>query len=70
MRIYASSPGSPIAGDKGGRYATFFFVNGPYNPNTHTTSQITSASSTQFCRQCHFSFSNEAHNVNTIKTLF
>ncbi len=70
MNMYASSPGSPIAGDEGGRYATFFFVNGPYNPNTHTVSQITSSSSTQFCRQCHFSLSNEAHNANTIKTLF
>jgi hypothetical protein len=71
MNMYASSPGSPIAGDGGsGRYATFFFVNGPYNPNIHTTGQIASPSSAQFCRQCHFRFSNEANNVNTIRTLF
>jgi hypothetical protein len=71
MSTYASSPVSPIAGDGGsGRYETFFFVNGPYNPNTHSTGQITSASSAQFCRQCHFRFSNEANNVNTIRTLF
>ena len=71
MNMYASSPDSPIAGDGGtGTYATFFFVNGPYNPNTHTTDQITSSSGAQFCRQCHFRFSNEANNTNTVRTLF
>jgi hypothetical protein len=71
MNLYSSSPKSPIAGDQGaGKYATFFFVNGPYNPNAHITGQITSSSSAQFCRQCHFRFSNEANNVNTIRTLF
>jgi hypothetical protein len=37
MTVYTSSAASPIANDGGGKwYATFFFVNGPYNPNLHT----------------------------------
>ena len=34
MTVYTSSKNSPIAGDGGGNfYATYFFINGPYNPN-------------------------------------
>ena len=34
MTVYTSSAASQIAGDGGGKYyATFFFINGPYNPN-------------------------------------
>ena len=34
MTVYTSSTSSPIVGDGGGKYyATYFFVNGPYNPN-------------------------------------
>jgi len=37
MTVYTSSANSPIAADGGGKfYATFFFVNGPYNPNVDT----------------------------------
>ena len=34
MNIYAASATSPIAGSATGTYATYFFVNGPYNVNT------------------------------------
>ncbi len=71
MTVYSSRVASPIAGDGGGRfYATFFFVNGPYNPNLQTYAQTTAPSTTQFCRQCHFGEANEANNTNNITTTF
>jgi hypothetical protein len=71
MTVYTSSTNSPIAGDGGGKYyATYFFVNGPYNPNLQTYSGNAAPSTTQFCRQCHFGEANEANNTNTIKTQF
>jgi hypothetical protein len=71
MTVYTSSKNSPIAGDGGGKYyATFFFINGPYNPNINTVANTNAPSTTQFCRQCHFGESNEANNTNTIKTVF
>jgi len=73
MTVYTSSTSSPIAGDGGGKYyATFFFVNGPYNPNVDTvgTKGLLAPSTTQFCRQCHFGEANEANNTMNIKTLF
>jgi hypothetical protein len=71
MTVYTSSTASPIAGDGGGKfYATYFFVNGPYNPNLQTNNGYTAPSTTQFCRQCHFGEANEANNTNTIKTQF
>jgi hypothetical protein len=72
MTVYTSSAASPIVGDGGGKfYATYFFINGPYNPNLQgklTSGQA--ASTTQFCRQCHFGESNEANNTNTVPTVF
>jgi len=71
MTVYASTAASPIAGDGGGKfYATYFFVNGPYNPNVQTYANNVAPSTTQFCRQCHFAEANEANNTNTIKTVF
>jgi len=71
MTVYTSSAASPIANDGGGKYyATYFFVNGPYNPNLQTYSATSAPSTTQFCRQCHFGESNEANNTNTIPTVF
>jgi hypothetical protein len=72
MTVYTSSAASPIAGDTGGKYyATFFFVNGPYNPNiTPDPKGLTAPSTTQFCRQCHFGEANEANNTNGITTQF
>jgi hypothetical protein len=72
MTVYTSSAASPIVNDGGGKYyATFFFINGPYNPNLQgklTAGQA--ASTTQFCRQCHFGEANEANNTNNIPTVF
>jgi len=71
MTVYAASTASPIAGQTTGYYATYFFVNGPYNPNLQgklTAGQA--ASTTQFCRQCHFGEANEANNTNNIPTVF
>jgi len=72
MTVYASTANSPIVGDGGGKfYATYFFINGPYNPNLQgKIAQNQAASTTQFCRQCHFSEANEANNTNNIPTVF
>jgi hypothetical protein len=71
MTVYTSTAKSPIANDGGGKfYATYFFVNGPYNPNLQTYAQASAPSTTQFCRQCHFGEANEANNTNTITTQF
>jgi len=65
MSVYASRPGDPIVGDDSGRlYTTFFFVNGPYNPNGGSNVNYSPTSSMQFCRQCHFDLSNEGHNTD------
>ena len=63
----------------GGTYQTFFFVNSPYNPAANTivkgaggslTGQA--ASTTQFCRQCHFGDANESYGAvrGSIPTVF
>jgi hypothetical protein len=71
MTVYTSSAASPVAGDGGGKYYnTFFFINGPYNPNINNVANTNAPSSTQFCRQCHFGESNEANNTNNITTVF
>jgi len=71
MTVYASSAASPIANDGGGKfYATYFFVNGPYNPNVNNIANTNAPSTTQFCRQCHFGEANEANNTNNITTVF
>ena len=71
MTVYTSSTASPIAADGGGKYyATFFFVNGPYNPNIDNVANTNAPSTTQFCRQCHFGEANEANNTNNIPTVF
>jgi hypothetical protein len=71
MTVYAASAKSTIAGNSKGYYATFFFVNGPYNPNiTPDPTGKTAPSTTQFCRQCHFGEANEANNTNNITTQF
>ncbi len=71
MTVYTSSAASPIASDGGGKYyATYFFINGPYNPNINNVANTNAPSTTQFCRQCHFGESNEANNTNNITTVF
>ena len=69
--VYASGASSPIAGDGGGKfYATFFFVNGPYNPKVDKLANQDATSSAQFCRQCHFNDANEGNNSNHVPTAF
>jgi len=71
MTVYTSTKSSQIVNDGGGKYyATFFFVNGPYNPNIASLNSAQAPSTTQFCRQCHFGEANEANNTNTITTQF
>jgi hypothetical protein len=72
MTVYTSSTASPIVADGGGKYyATYFFVNGPYNMNQAGDPTGKAApSTTQFCRQCHFGEANEANNTNNIPTKF
>ena len=71
MTVYTSTAASPIAGDGGGKfYATYFFVNGPYDPNINNVANTNAPSTTQFCRQCHFGESNEGNNTNNITTVF
>ena len=64
MDVYTATSSSPIAGQTTGFYATYFFINGPYNPNVNivSTAYKSAPSTTQFCRQCHFGESNEANN--------
>jgi hypothetical protein len=70
MNVYSVvGAGNPIAGNAVGTYAKYFFINGPYNPNTVNIPLGTAASTTQFCRQCHFGESNEA-NGGTLPTTF
>jgi hypothetical protein len=64
MNIFAASANNKIAGSATGTYATYFFVNGPYNVNDVATHPASANSTTQFCRQCHFGESNEANGGN------
>ena len=71
MTVYTSTTASQIKNDGGGKwYATYFFVNGPYNPNLQTYGRTSAPSTVQFCRQCHFGESNEANNTTKITTQF
>jgi len=71
MTVYTSTSASQIQNDGGGKYyATFFFINGPYNPNLQTYASNAAPSTTEFCRQCHFGEANEANNTMNIKAQF
>jgi len=69
MNVYLSSSTAPIAGNAAGSYATYFFVNAPYNPGA-PWGPADAPSTTQFCRQCHFGVANEAFGVNNVGTAF
>ena len=70
MNVYSVvGAGNPIAGNATGTYAKYFFINAPYNPDTVSIPLGSAASTTQFCRQCHFGESNEA-NGGTLPTAF
>ena len=71
MASYSSTATTPIAGDGGGQtYSTYFFANGPYNPEFDTVPTPRAASTAQFCRQCHLSLANEGNNTLNIRTAF
>ena len=53
-----------------GVYPTYFFVNSPYNPNQPSYTPYKAPSTTQFCRQCHYTESNEYAGVNGVTTSF
>lgn len=72
MYVYTAPAGkqtsAAIVG--GGLYPTYFFINSPYNPGAGNNNPALAASTTQFCRQCHFGESNESAGINTVKTQF
>jgi len=70
MTVYTATASSQIQGNSSGWYATYFFVNGPYNPNLQTYANNKAPSTTEFCRQCHFGESNEANNTENILAQF
>jgi hypothetical protein len=72
MNVYTSTTKSQIQKDNGGKYyATYFFINGPYNPNIQRAdNNLNAPSTTQFCRQCHFGEANEANNQFGVTTVF
>lgn len=53
-----------------GNYPTYFFINSPYNPGAGNNASNMAVSTTQFCRQCHFTESNEYAGITTVKTQF
>jgi len=57
--------GTPTAGV----FKKYFFINGPYDPGA-AWDPTHAPSTTQFCRQCHFSFSNEYYGINTVYTAY
>jgi nitrate/TMAO reductase-like tetraheme cytochrome c subunit len=70
MNVFAAGRGlSAIQGSTSGTYATYFFVNAPYNPGAAWT-PTAAPSTTQFCRQCHFGVANEAYGVTAVTTAF
>lgn len=69
MNVYRISSSTPIAKQTSGTVATYFFVKGPYNPGAPWTPTF-APSTTQFCRQCHFSHANENYGVVGVGTAF
>ena len=69
MYVYAAPAGKQVGSAiAGGKYPTYFFINGPYNPGAGNTNPTKAASTTQFCRQCHTGESNEAAGVMNVST--
>ncbi|HVN21084.1 MAG TPA: hypothetical protein VMU05_20020 [Dongiaceae bacterium] len=72
MYVYVAPAGKQAASAivAGGTYPTYFFINSPYNPGAGNGNPATAASTTQFCRQCHFGEANESFGINTVTTQF
>jgi hypothetical protein len=72
MYIASANADAPINGLTSGKYPSYWFIAAPYNPGSNPTPQKAS-STTQFCRQCHYSGaggSNEASGITTVTTAF
>jgi hypothetical protein len=70
MNVYdAPATGLGAINGAAGTYATYFFVNAPYNPGAKWT-PTAAPSTTQFCRQCHFGEANEAFGVTGVTTAY
>ncbi len=71
MNVFSASGSAlgKIQGNAKGTYATYFFVNAPYNPGAAWT-PTAAPSTTQFCRQCHFGVANEAFGITSVTTAF
>jgi hypothetical protein len=70
MNVYSAGKGlAAVQGNTSGTYATYFFVNAPYNAGSKWT-PTAAPSTTQFCRQCHFGEANEAFGVTGVTTAF
>ncbi len=66
MNVFSVTNGKNT-GLPSGKYATMFFINGPYNPASGTTGSNQTA---QFCRQCHGGEANESNGSYNIPTTF
>jgi hypothetical protein len=66
MNVVSVKAGATNTGLAAGSYATMFFLRGPYNPASGTSSSNQTA---QFCRQCHGAEANEM-NGSTAGTTF
>jgi hypothetical protein len=72
MYIATANADAPINKLAAGTYPSYFFIAAPYNPGSNPDPQHAS-STTQFCRQCHYSGaggSNEASGITTVTTAF
>ncbi|MGH9641271.1 MAG: hypothetical protein ACRD3Q_02475 [Terriglobales bacterium] len=69
MNVYRISSSTPIGSQTSGTVPTYFFVKGPYNPGAAWT-PTQAPSTTQFCRQCHYSHANENYGVVAVTTAF
>jgi hypothetical protein len=72
MYIASANADAPIHGHNSGQFPSYWFIAAPYNPGSQTDPTHAS-STTQFCRQCHFSGaggSNEASGIHGVLTAF
>jgi hypothetical protein len=70
MNVYKVSASTPIATlGPPATMATYFFVAAPYNPGSPWT-PTNAPSTTQFCRQCHYSHANEYYGITSVGTAF
>jgi hypothetical protein len=76
MNVYKTTydatrnPNGVLIAGGAGTFATYWFINAPYNMGASYDPKTQAPSTTQFCRQCHFGEANENYGLNTIKTAF